>query len=379
MRAAVIGAGFSGLMFATALAQAGVNVDLFEEHRRVGFPEHCTGLISRATEEMIGGPALKSELGVIESFVISGPRLSLRLRASQPIVKLNRVRLEELMLEGAEAEGVKFIDGMKTRPLPDGTVLPLGKSYDVVILAEGFNGTARRQLGIGFNGEVTYGVNAEAEDGGSPDFEAKFDETTSDGFFSWRVTLRSVSVVGTASRRPSVLAAKLREAMKAHNVEGDIVKTYGGPIITGPPSDKVRLGRVVVVGDAASMNKPLTGGGLYPSAAASRMAQRMIAKGISVADALEASVKSVNRGLRRSYHMSKLLHSRPEAVDLLVYAATSSGLAEEVSGKVDYDIHFSLFRESARSWRAYYGALRALVRSPANSLRLLASLITDII
>lgn len=379
MRAAVIGAGFSGLMFATALAQAGVNVDLFEEHRRVGFPEHCTGLISRATEEMIGGPALKSELGVIESFVISGPRLSLRLRASQPIVKLNRVRLEELMLEGAEAEGVKFIDGVKTRPLPDGTVLPLGKSYDVVILAEGFNGTARRQLGIGFNGEVIYGVNAEAEDGGSPDFEAKFDETTSDGFFSWRVTLRSVSVVGTASRRPSVLAAKLREAMKAHNVEGDIVKTYGGPIITGPPSDKVRLGRVVVVGDAASMNKPLTGGGLYPSAAASRMAQRMIAKGISVADALEASVKSVNRGLRRSYHVSKLLHSRPEAVDLLVYAATSSGLAEEVSGKVDYDIHFSLFRESARSWRAYYGALRALVRSPANSLRLLASLITDII
>jgi flavin-dependent dehydrogenase len=366
-------------MFATALAQAGVNVDLFEEHRRVGFPEHCTGLISRATEEMIGGPALKSELGVIESFVISGPRLSLRLRASQPIVKLNRVRLEELMLEGAEAEGVKFIDGVKTRPLPDGTVLPLGKSYDVVILAEGFNGTARRQLGIGFNGEVIYGVNAEAEDGGSPDFEAKFDETTSDGFFSWRVTLRSVSVVGTASRRPSVLAAKLREAMKAHNVEGDIVKTYGGPIITGPPSDKVRLGRVVVVGDAASMNKPLTGGGLYPSAAASRMAQRMIAKGISVADALEASVKSVNRGLRRSYHVSKLLHSRPEAVDLLVYAATSSGLAEEVSGKVDYDIHFSLFRESARSWRAYYGALRALVRSPANSLRLLASLITDII
>ncbi|ADL19734.1 dehydrogenase (flavoprotein)-like protein [Acidilobus saccharovorans 345-15] len=379
MRAAVIGAGFSGLMFALSLAQGGVNVDLYEEHNRVGYPEHCTGLVSKATQDMIGRPALRSELGTIGSFVIAGPRLSLRLRASQPIVKLDRVRLEELMLEEAEAEGVNFISGAKVRPLPSGEVLPPGRSYDVIVLAEGFNGRLRGPLGIGFSGHPLFGVNAEFEGGGEADFVARFDRSTSDGFFSWKVSVDGLTVVGTASRDPRGLGRLLEESMRVHGAEGKPLKTYGGPILTGPMPRRVRLGRVIAVGDAASMNKPLTGGGLYPSAAAARRAQALINGGARPADAVEEAVLGVLKVLRRTYRLSRLLHGRPEAVDVLIRAATDSGLAERVSGRIDYDVHDSLFRESIKSWRFYLAAADTIITSPVTSLRLLASLLADMI
>ncbi len=379
MRVAVVGAGFSGLMFATALARAGANVEVFEEHNKVGFPEHCTGLVSERTAEIIGRPAEGSRIGTIGSFLISGPRNSMRIRASSPVVKLDRVKLEELMKEEAEDEGVRFRFGSRARVTPEGHVLPEGRSYDAVILAEGYMGALRGILGIGFTGEPVYGVNVEFDSGGPADFEARFDRATSDGFFSWRVLVGSITIVGTAARDPRVLSVKLTKAVRLHGAEGRILKYYGGPIIVGPYPRRVRSGRVVVVGDAASMNKPLTGGGLYPSAVASLRAEALVREGVSVADAVERSVLETLRELRQTYHTSRLLHERPEVVDLIVEAAASTGLADRLSGMIDYDRHHEIIGLSVRTKEFYASALRVFLRDPVASLRLLVSGLADIV
>ncbi|MGC9209972.1 MAG: NAD(P)-binding protein [Acidilobus sp.] len=379
MAVAVVGAGFSGLMFAVALARAGERVDLYEEHDRVGYPEHCTGLVSEATVQAIGRPAVRSTLGVMESFVVSGPTASLRLRASRPVVKLDRVRLEQLMLEEAESEGVHYTPGLRVRARPDGSLIPTNKRYDAIVLAEGYLGAQRHELGIGFRGSPLYGVNVEVDVGGTPDFEAKFDERLSDGFFAWKVILGSTTIVGTASRDPRTLKRKLDEAMRAFEVEGRQVKVYGGPIITGPYPDKVRAGRVVVVGDASSMNKALTGGGLFPSSSAALRAETMIREGKGVPEALEESVLHVIRELKRMYRLSRLLHGRPYVVDLVIRASLESGLADRLMGKIDYDRHQTLLEQSLRTTSFYRAAFSALVRDPVNSLRLAAAAIADMI
>ena len=46
---AVVGAGPAGSRTARDLARAGLRVRLLEEHRRVGVPSHCSGLISPRT------------------------------------------------------------------------------------------------------------------------------------------------------------------------------------------------------------------------------------------------------------------------------------------------------------------------------------------
>lgn len=379
MRAAVIGAGYSGLMLSRALARVGANVDLYEEHDRVGFPEHCTGLVSSLTVRLIGPPAEGSRLGEIGSFVISGPTSSVRLRPSEPVVKLDRVRLEEMLLDDAVREGVKYYSESRVRVSPAGEVLPSGRRYDVVVLAEGYLGRLRRALGVGFAGPPVYGVNAEVDDRGNPDFVARFDGETSYGFFSWRVTLGSYSIVGTASKDPRLLGRLLKSSLERHNVEGRPFKVYGGPIIVGPPPRSVAVGRVVVVGDAAAMNKPLTGGGLYPTALASHALEVMAANGLAPEEAVRRSVLLALREVSRSYHVSRVLHDRPALVDALAAAASRYGIADDLSGSIDYDRHYLLLRRSISMTKAVPASLQVLVQDPYGAARLLASLLEDML
>src|SRR6266540_2199438 len=57
---AVVGAGPAASRTARNLARAGLRVRLLEEHRRVGVPSHCSGLISPRTlrEAEIGEDAI---------------------------------------------------------------------------------------------------------------------------------------------------------------------------------------------------------------------------------------------------------------------------------------------------------------------------------
>ena len=50
--AIVVGAGPAGLFTALLLAQEGLDVVVFEEHAAVGFPTHCTGIVSGETNRL---------------------------------------------------------------------------------------------------------------------------------------------------------------------------------------------------------------------------------------------------------------------------------------------------------------------------------------
>ena len=219
-RVAVVGAGFSGLMFALSLLKEGLLVDVYEEHGRVGFPEHCTGLVSGYTAELIGRPAERARLAEFDTVVISGPTRSVEVRPRGGVVKLDRVRLEEAMLDEVEREGGRVHLGVRAKVGADGTVLPGGARYDVVVLAEGYFGRLAGSLGLRRRGRVFWGVNEELDYKASGPFVARFDGATSGGFFSWFVPLGDRVLVGTASRDPRAVASYLSEARRAFGVDG---------------------------------------------------------------------------------------------------------------------------------------------------------------
>ena len=145
-------------------------------------------------------------------------------------------------------------------------------------------------------------------------------------------------------------------------------------MLAGPPVDSPRVGRVVVVGDAAFMNKPLTGGGLYPNAEAATRAAALIRAGEDPLRALERSVREVGRFLARAYHLARLVHGRPRLVDALAHAASASGLAARLSGLVDYDRHERLLGAAARAGLPALGAAaRLLADDPLGAALLLAA------
>ena len=52
----VIGGGPSGLVAAARLARAGLDVTVLEEHREIGAPTHCTGIVSMEMAELVKVP-----------------------------------------------------------------------------------------------------------------------------------------------------------------------------------------------------------------------------------------------------------------------------------------------------------------------------------
>ena len=217
MRAAVVGGGFWGLSVALALARRGARVWLFEEHRRVGRPEHCTGLVSRRVVEYLGWPVASSVVAWYPRFRVCAGGSCAELEAEGGVYKLDRRLVEERLLEAAVSEGVEAMLGVRVSRVEADGGLAAGRGpgrFDLIILAEGALGRLRAGLGIGYQGPLVHGVNTVLEtpcrwEGG---FTAVFHREAR-GLFSWSVPLPGGScVVGTGSADPGSLAAALRAA-----------------------------------------------------------------------------------------------------------------------------------------------------------------------
>lgn len=365
MRAAVIGAGFAGLINAVKLLRSGVEVDIYEEHDRVGYPKHCTGIVSRRTAALIGNAAAESVEAEYERLVLRSRGLRLAVRAGT--VKLDRVRLERLLLEEARSLGAGARLGERVLSVdPESGELELedGKrpgGYDIIILAEGLHGRLRRSsLSVRWAPTTSMGVNLEAacpSNGTLEVVEAR------EAWFAWRVPTRRGLVVGALGPRPG---GAMREARALLEESGcrEAPEVYGGRVIHGPPMPP-RLavrGRLVIVGDAAGLTKPLTGGGLYPNALLAEIASRAVRSGQDPRRAYEGAYRAVYRRLRRQYKSA-----RAALQGGLLWPAVRS-LAASYRGELelDYDEHERALASIMRRLgpRAVLAGVRLLLSAP---------------
>src|SRR2546426_4043520 len=107
---AVVGAGPAGSRTARNLARAGLSVRLLEEHRRIGVPSHCSGLISPRTlkEAEIGEDAILHRL--TGAFVHTQDGTEAALGGGQTrAVAIDRVRWDETLCEQAVRAGAELV------------------------------------------------------------------------------------------------------------------------------------------------------------------------------------------------------------------------------------------------------------------------------
>ncbi len=339
MRIAVVGAGFSGLVFAYKLASKGYDVDVYEEHKRVGFPPHCTGLVSMDTVELIGRPARENMLGTYNGVVLDIEGTKCIIDTVNRVVKLNREGLEEALLREAEANGANIHLGARVSRIDRQGLVEAGNDrriYDLVILAEGIHGNLRGQIGLDHRLTTTYGLNAEI----SGQDQSLLGDYVLIGFerslhgFSWKFGFLDRILVGALSKK----AREIKEKV-ASMVNGDRPRRlYGGIVIHGPPLRRLRLGRVVLVGDAAGLNKPLTGGGLYPNA---WLSVKLSEIDLAAGDFYEVDrVAGMLAGkLLRQYRIARAYYGDTASGVILLKSAVEAGLCDVLSGRIDYDGH----------------------------------------
>lgn len=380
MNIAVIGGGFSGLIFSLKFLKAGADVTLYEEHLRVGYPPHCTGLVSGRVVALIGEAARKSIISRYDTLTLESEGSEVRLKVLGGVYKLDRIMLEELLLEEAEARGLKVLLGSRvSRISPRGLVEVGGavRPYDSIILAEGYYGSLRGKLGLGYVNPPVYGVNIEYRrgDAGAGNILVSFDPQTSHKFFSWNLKVGDTILAGTGVRDPRLLKQRIRALEKKHSLS-ETVKTYGGPILTGPPPPKLSMGKIHVVGDAGGLNKPLTGGGLYPNSLASELSLKLLKETRNINNALNKALNTVAGRLKMQYKIAKLILENTNLVKAALEATLQTGLNIEI-GELDYDRHEEIITKLAKNpVKTVETTIKTLKKTPATTLKVILKMLT---
>jgi len=279
---AVIGAGPAGSVTAIHLARGGASVLLVD---KATFPRDkpCGGgLTLRAVRQLPVDPApvVEHEVDRMAFRLAWHTRFERRGKRGPFVLMTQRRRLDHYLAEQAAAAGAEFRDGVKSVIASDpdrGLILEVeGREVtaEVIVGADGANGTTARALGLG--GPITHGV---AFEGNAPFDEqyrnlAVIELGTIPGGYGWvfpKGDHVNVGVGGWESEGPR-LREHLAELCRRHGVDADALEGVRGhrlPLRRG--GFVPARGRALLVGDAAGLVDPLTGDGMYEAFVSARL------------------------------------------------------------------------------------------------------------
>ncbi|MCJ7731515.1 NAD(P)/FAD-dependent oxidoreductase [Candidatus Bathyarchaeota archaeon] len=347
--AAVIGAGPAGLLAAEAISVNGFNVEVFEEHSRVGHPVHCAGMISVEGFKRLGidlDPVFHQNT-VYGGRVFSSDGSCITIRDRKPRAYIiDRGCFDTYLSERAESNGVKINKGIRVERIlfkqeaASGLLLDGSEvSSKIVIDAEGARGRllARSGIDTGQMG-VFNGFNVELEVGDvEPDMvEVWFNHETAKELFTWVIPIGENRVrCGLATSRNNGAEALRGFIMKRFRKEAPR-SIHGGLVCTGGPVDRTVYPGLMLVGDVAGQVKPTTAGGVVIGGLCARLAGETAVKALGV-DSLQL-LGEYEREWRRHYgsELQSMLFLRrimngvdDERLNRMLHAFIEEGLEEK--------------------------------------------------
>jgi len=152
-----------------------------------------------------------------------------------------------------------------------------------VVIATGFSPRFTEGLSLGKAGDFAVGAQAEVEPSRVDEIEVYFGQKIAPGFFAWLVpTSNRRALVGLLARRnPGLYLKKLLLSLLSQGkiVSAEVEPIYG--LTPLKPLPKTCGERLVVVGDAAGLVKPTTGGGVYFGLLSAEIAADTLHRGLT--------------------------------------------------------------------------------------------------
>ncbi len=259
----VIGGGSAGLWAAKHLGDSCV---VYEEHSRIGRPEHCTGLVSGRIDEVLHVPdSLKFNKVKGARFFSRNESFELERGRTEATV-IDRAGFDQHLADLAVSAGarIEFNRGA------DAFSFPRSKR---VIVADGATSRTLPKLGLklGTLPAVQYLVRT------SETLDTDFVELhfLRSDFFAWIVPEdRQLAKIGVAT---SKLPKDLLEAFMKKRLKGFVIKErQGSHVVTGGPFRRCVFGNKILVGDAAGQVKATTGGGIITGMMCAEIAAKSV-------------------------------------------------------------------------------------------------------
>ncbi len=275
---AIIGGGPAGLIAAREAAKEGVEVTVLEEHKSIGRPCHCAGLLSikglKALQIPIDNRFVQNM--VRGAIFFSPSKLSFKVERRDPVACIvNRVEFDRFLAERAVQAGVNIklnAEVYDVEMSSRGVTLTgnFGKmEAELVIDAEGVKSHIIRMAGLetvdpgGLLPAIQYELLTDAELD-MDHVEIHISRKIAPSFFAWIMPLTRHHVrVGLACKGNNI-----KDRLEKF-IEGNIClanrsakRKYSGLVVTCGPIPKTYHDRFMAVGDVAGQVKPTTGGGI---------------------------------------------------------------------------------------------------------------------
>ena len=282
----IVGAGPVGGRLATELASRGISTLMLEEHAEIGRPFQCAGLVNPPAMNMVNlhdtilqsvdGALMHSPSGIMLPVGKDGrvrTHVVCRKRFDQGVVAQAMDAGAHLWLKSKPIDASVTTDGVIVKVEREGEIIDL--TCGLLVGADGAHSWTRRHFRMGRPKEMMIGFQADVSGLTGKDnwLEMYTGKDFAPGFFAWVIpTGNNTHRVGMWAR-PQDLDGRSVEECYESLISHDLwnkrfagmneIARYCGPVPCGTIRKPFK-DRVMVIGDAAGMAKPTTGGGIGP-------------------------------------------------------------------------------------------------------------------
>jgi len=318
----VVGGGPAGCMAAAAMASE-LQVKVVEEHPLIGEPVQCAGLVTPRVVEMAS--ANDTIINRIDGAYVHFPGgRTIELQGNElKAVVVDRGEFDRRCASLAEKAGAEVSTGHKclaVKRSAEGVLASLDEGEvhcQALLAADGYRSRCARDLGFPQARELVRGIEADLRlrSVDQRKVQVFLGRNVAPGFFAWAIPCGDLTRVGlcVASGNGTPQEHLNRLLSKQGWSEAERVRTYSGAIPMGH-IEPTYGDRALVVGDAAGMAKPLSGGGLFTGMTAGRLAGETFLNAFQRNDLSAGSLSSYEEGwkevfgseLHNSYRVRRL-------------------------------------------------------------------------
>ncbi|MFW9994714.1 MAG: geranylgeranyl reductase family protein [Candidatus Odinarchaeota archaeon] len=392
----VIGGGPAGSCAAASAASCkDVRVMLVEEHGKVGWPNHCSGLISSAGLHLvikrIPGSCIENSVSKANFYSPSGYSFQVVRKKKNEMLVLKRPFLDQYLLEQAIKRGVEFFSEKKVT-----SVHKQAKSSSRLLnFAELSSVESRRkkktekiQANVFIDTEgykeklsISHGFKKVNPDWKLPALQYELENTPdldrdavdlyhgsfAPGFFAWIIpTEKDCSRVGLAVSRQFLSTVDCRRSLDRfigkHPVASKklkgykVVKMRGGQVQGGGPRKTAVHGNMLLAGDVAGQVKATTGGGVNIGSYCGYLAGKRASQYASSDKRDQKILKAYDKDWKKLFYTElylmalyrKIMGSLSDGLlDRLFKATMQSAFASNLEKGGNVDLHSKMLLKAA--------------------------------